>query len=71
MPILREDTQLSLLVFFILLKTRQTRFPRQKLLHGGQLDVALFGYEAFLRIQQGVHIRQGGGNGVLFGERGG
>jgi hypothetical protein len=39
---------------------------REQLLHGSLLDVALLGDEPIQRGDEGVHIDEGGGDGVLF-----
>lgn len=45
-------------------------FSGEELLHCALLDVALFGEEAFQGFDEGVGVAQGGGDGLLFGERG-
>ena len=50
-------------------KPRQAGLAGEELLHGGLFEVALLGDELVELGEQGIHIRQRGGDGALFGER--
>ena len=49
-------------------KPRQAGLAGEELLHGGLFEVALLGDELVELGEQGIHIRQRGGDGALFGE---
>ena len=48
-------------------KPRQSGLAGEELLHGGLFEVALLGDELVEYGDQGIHIRQRGGDGALFG----
>ncbi|MNI92861.1 hypothetical protein D3C73_1507120 [compost metagenome] len=50
-------------------KTRQALLAGEELLHGGFLDVTLFGDQLIQAADQGVHVGKGCGDGALFYER--
>ena len=54
--------------FPLLAEPRQAGLAGEELLHGGLFEVALLGDERVELSEQGIHIRQRGGDGALFGE---
>lgn len=66
-PVFRYHTDFGLFVSRFYLESRQSLFSGEQDLHGTLFDLAFFGDERGKRLNQGIGIAEGIGDGGLFG----